>query len=134
MSSHLLPTLRYPRAWLFAGAVIALVVTLVSLLPAEHVPQMGVSDKIEHAVAYLLLGFWFASVTSRQDYVFLLLALAALGGGIEIAQGLMRLGRQADLRDFVADVLGSGAGILLAMTPLGRWPVALERVLARRPR
>jgi VanZ family protein len=126
------PTLRYPRAWFFVGVCIAIVITFFSLIPAQQLPQIGVSDKIEHAVAYLLLGFWFASVIARWDYLFLLFALIALGGGIEIAQGLMGLGRESDLRDVLANSIGAGIGLGLALTPLGRWPEFLERQLTSR--
>jgi VanZ family protein len=128
------PSLRYPRVWFFAGVLIALVVTFYSLLPAERLPQVGVSDKIEHIVAYALLGFWFASVVARWDYIFMLLALLALGGGIEIVQGLMKMGREADILDFVADCVGAGGGVVLALTPLGRWPLLIERLLSRKDR
>jgi VanZ family protein len=128
----LIPTLRYPRAWFCLGLLIAGIVTFYSLLPAEHVPQLGVSDKIEHAVAYALLAFWFASVVARWDYVFMMLALVALGGGVEIVQGLMKMGREADIRDFLADCLGAGIGLLLALTPLVRWPAVVERLLTPR--
>lgn len=132
MKPIFVPSLRYPRAWFFLGLVIAAVITFYSLLPAQHVPQIGVSDKIEHAVAYALLAFWFASVVARWDYLFMMLALVALGGGIEIVQGLMKMGREADIRDFVADCIGSGIGLLLAFTPLGRWPAVVERLLTPR--
>jgi VanZ family protein len=59
--------------------------------------------------------------------------LIALGGGIEIAQGLMGLGREADLRDVLANTLGAGAGLGLALTPVGRWPELLERLLFPKP-
>jgi VanZ family protein len=124
------PTVRYPRVWFCVGLLLAGIITVLSLLPAQQLPQIAVSDKIRHAFAYLLLGFWFASVIARWDYVFVLLALIALGGGIEIAQGLMGLGREADLRDFAANGLGAGAGILLALTPLGRWVSVIERRVA----
>lgn len=134
MKPVLVPTLRYPRAWFCCGVLIAAVVTFYSLVPAQHLPQVGVSDKSEHFIAYALLAFWFASVVARWDYIFMMLALVALGGGIEIVQGLMKMGREADLRDFVADCLGAGAGLLLALTPLVRWPAVVERLLApRRP-
>ena len=132
MKPVLIPTLRYPRAWFCLGIAIAAIVTFYSLLPAERVPQIGVSDKIEHTVAYALLAFWFASVVARWDYVFMMLALVALGGGIEIMQGLMKMGREADIRDFIADCIGAGAGLLLAMTPLVHWPAAIERLFTRR--
>ena len=127
-----MPALRYPRAWFCAGVLVAAIVTFYSLLPADRVPQIGVSDKIEHVVAYAVLAFWFASVVARWDYVFMILALVALGGGIEILQGLMKMGREADIRDFVADCIGAGVGLLLALTPLVRWPSVIEHLLSPR--
>jgi VanZ family protein len=132
MTQALLPSLRYPRAWFLAGLLIATAITVTSLLPARDLPALGISDKIEHAVAYLLLAFWFASVMARRDYVYLVLALLAFGGGIEIAQGLMGLGREADLLDLAADGVGVLAGVALAVTPLGRWAKVIEDLVARR--
>jgi len=132
MRQALLPSLRYPRAWFGAGLLIASAITVTSLLPARDLPALGISDKVEHAVAYLLLAFWFASVMARRDFVYLVLALLAFGGGIEIAQGLMGLGREADLLDLAADGVGIVAGVVLAATPLGRWAEVIEDLLARR--
>ena len=132
MRQALLPTLRYPRAWFCAGLLIATVITITSLLPARDLPALGISDKVEHAVAYALLGFWFASVMARRDFVYLALALLAFGGGIEIAQGLMGLGREADLLDLAADGVGIVVGLVLAVTPLGRWAKVIEDLVARR--
>jgi VanZ family protein len=127
------PTVRYPRLWFCVGLVLAAIITFVSLMPARQLPQLGISDKLEHAFAYLLLGFWFASVIARWDYIFILLALIALGGGIEIAQGLMGLGRESDLHDFAANAFGASIGIGIALTPLGRWVSVIERRLPRLP-
>ncbi|MEP7312692.1 MAG: VanZ family protein [Pseudomonadota bacterium] len=134
MKPVLLQSLRYPRAWFFLGLLIAAGVTIASLVPPEDLPSLRVSDKLEHAVAYVLLGFWFASVIARWDYVYLILALLALGGGIEIAQGLMGLGRQADWHDLLADACGILVGVGLAATPLGRWANFIEDRLTRRGR
>jgi VanZ family protein len=127
------PQLRYPWAWFAAGLVLAAAITVTSLMPASELPAIGMSDKLEHLLAYVALGFWFASLISRRDYLFLALALLAFGGAIEIAQGWMALGRQADLADLLADAIGSVIGIAIAMTPLGRWASALEgRITGRR--
>ena len=134
MKPVLLPTVRYPRTWFFTGLALALLVTIACLVPGRDLPALGISDKLEHAVAYLVLAFWFASVMPHWDYLFLMLALLALGGGIEIAQGLMGLGREADLKDVLADVVGIIAGVGLALTPAARWVGVLEYLLARRRR
>lgn len=121
-----------PRAWRIlwvGGLLLALVVVVVCLLPSRNLPSTGINDKFEHALAFAALALWFGGLAARRDHLFVLLALVALGGGIEIAQGLMGLGRMADVRDLLADLLGALGGVALAYTPLGRWPRLLERGL-----
>jgi VanZ family protein len=132
MTTSLKASLRYPRAWLAAGLLMATVITIACLVPARELPSLGVSDKFEHGFAFFVLAIWFAGVLSRRDFIYLALALVAFGGSIEIAQGLMGLGREADIRDLTADALGVGAGILLALTPLGRWAMVVESLFTSR--
>lgn len=83
------------------------VVIWTSLIPADELPQTGISDKIEHAVAYAglaLLGVW----AFPRRYGRLAVGLMALGIVIEVLQGLMAVGRQADVMDAVADGIGLG--------------------------
>ena len=123
-----------PRAWRLlwlGGLVLVAAVVVVCLLPSRNLPSTGISDKLEHALAFAALALWFGGLAARRDHLFVLLALVALGGGIEIAQGLMGLGRMADVRDLLADLLGAVAGLLLALTPLGRWPAMLDWGLRR---
>jgi VanZ family protein len=127
------PALRLSRLWFCLGLLIAVLITIASLIPARDVPDLGVSDKFEHAFAYVLLAFWLASVIVRRDYLPLALLLLVFGGAIEVAQGLMRLGRHAELLDLLADGVGIVAGVLLAMTPLGHWADWLESLVFRRP-
>lgn len=123
------PELRFRRLWVTAGIAIAALIALVCLLPGNKLPQVGLSDKIKHAMAFAGLAFWFGSVIVRRDLVAVALAVVAFGGLIEIAQGLMGLGREAEWGDLVADALGAAAGLLLALTPIGQWPRWLERLL-----
>jgi VanZ family protein len=126
------PALRYMKAWLAVGLLIAVAITITSLVPARDLPALGISDKLEHVIAYLLLAFSFASVIPWIDHPYLMLALLAFGGGLEIAQGLMGLGREMDLMDFLADAAGIVVGNALALTPLGRWARLIEAYLMRR--
>lgn len=123
------PELRFRRLWFTAGLAIAALIALVCLLPGSQLPQVGLSDKIKHAIAFAGLAFWFGSVIVRRDLVAVALAVVAFGGLIEIAQGLMGLGREAEWGDFVADALGAAAGLLLALSPLGQWARWLEQRL-----
>ncbi len=123
-----MPELRYRRFWMLCGVGIMLVVTVLCLLPSSKLPDVNVSDKIEHIVTFVLLTFWFGSIVVRRDYFWLALALLAFGALIEVAQGLMGVGRQADLLDLRADAIGIALGLILAATPIGRWAIWLESI------
>lgn len=132
MKPVVLPELRFRRLWFCAGLAIAVAIAVVCLMPGSSIPQLKLlSDKVEHALAFGMLAFWFGSILVRRDLLWLALALVAFGGLIEVAQGLMRLGRDADLLDVVADSVGIVAGMLLALTPLGRWAGFIERLFLR---
>jgi VanZ family protein len=125
-------TLRHYRAWCLLGAILTLVVIVSSLVPADDLPHWRFSDKFEHLVAYASLAIWFSGLLPPRRYWQLGLALLALGGGIEIAQGLMGLGREADWRDFYADALGAAFGLSLSIAGLRYWASWLERWPKRR--
>lgn len=127
------PELRFRRLWLLAGLVFAALIALVCLLPGSKLPQVGLSDKIKHGIAFAGLALWFGGVIVRRELVAVALAVVAFGGLIEIAQGLMGLGREAEWGDLGADALGAAMGLLLALTPLGHWARWLERLLQVRP-
>jgi VanZ family protein len=128
-----LPELRYRRLWFGAGVAIALVIAVVCLMPGQKLPDLRVSDKTEHVVAFAMLAFWFGSIVVRRDLFWLAVALVAFGGLIELAQGAMRLGRHADVHDLYADAIGVAIGLVLALTPLGRWARWLESLVPRKP-
>ena len=118
---------RHHRVWYLLGAVLTLVVIVSGLVPSEDLPRLQLSDKFEHLIAYVGLAVWFGGLLPPRRYVSLALVLLALGGGIEIAQGLMGLGREADWRDFLADALGVGFGLSLSLAGLQYWASWLEQ-------
>ena len=120
-------TQRHYRAWYLLGAVLTLVVIVSGLVPSRDLPRWRISDKFEHLIAYTGLAIWFGGLLPPRRYVQLALALLVLGGGIEIAQGLMGLGREADWRDFFADALGVAFGLSLSMAGLRHWASWLEQ-------
>lgn len=99
--------------WRYFPAVVAAIVTLAAaLVPHMHHPY---GDKTEHVLAFALLGY----VLSRpQDAAAkagkILLGLAAFALVIELAQMVLSPSRYADLSDFVASVVGSVSGIVIA--------------------
>jgi VanZ family protein len=120
---------RHPRFLYVVGTLLVLIVVVASLVPGKDLPHLGISDKIEHIIAYFGLAAWFGGLLMPRRYVQLGVALLLLGGGIEIAQGLMGLGRQADWYDFYADAFGVLAGLLLCLLGLRHWASWVERWL-----
>ena len=118
---------RHYLAWYLLGAILTLVVIVSSLVPPRDLPHWRISDKFEHLVAYAGLAIWFGGLLPPRRFPQLALALLALGGAIEIAQGLMGLGREADWRDFYADALGAGFGLSLSLAGLHHWATWLEQ-------
>ncbi len=118
--------LRHSRAWLALGWLMVAGAIIVSLLPGEKLPPTGVSDKIEHAFAYMLLSVWFTGIYPRTRYPVIALALFAMGLLIEWCQGAMDLGRHSDLRDVLANSIGIAVGLTLSVLWLGAWAQRLE--------
>lgn len=123
----MLLALRHPRLWLVTGWILIVLSVIVSIVPAQHLPQPpGISDKAEHLVAYALLSLWFAGIYPRSRYIAIAVGLFVMGIAIEWVQGAMNLGRQADLRDVIANSVGICAGLVLALAWLGGWAQRVE--------
>lgn len=112
---------RHPRLWLVIGWALIAFAIVVSLLPSQELPSLGVGDKFEHTTAYALLALWFAGMYPRTRYIVIGIALFIMGVGIEFAQGAMHMGRQADVRDVIANTGGIAIGLTLALAGLGGW-------------
>lgn len=110
-----LPHLRLWR-WLGRLALIVTVVVCLVPMPKSPIPIEG-SDKLEHALGWLLITLWYAQLTAD---VRALLARAAgflaLGAAIELAQSLTTW-RSADPWDLLANAAGVATGVLLGLSP-----------------
>ncbi len=101
-------------------ALCVLTVTVLSLLPQAVMPKVEISDKLSHFIAYTaiatlgLLGY-------RAVAMRIALGVIALGGAIEIVQTFVP-GRSAEMLDFVVDIGGVAAGLLLSRLLLPLWP------------
>jgi hypothetical protein len=124
------PTLRYARWWWAGGWLIAAGVVIGSLLPGSGVPDLGVSDKVQHVLAYVLLTLWFAGLLPRSRYGVMGLALVGFGVFIEFAQHFLQYDREGDLYDVLANVLGVSCGLALAYRGLSGWMQRIERYFA----
>ncbi len=122
--------LRYAWLWWAAGYVLLAWTVNESLV--RHPPNFGplfASDKVLHFTGYFLLATWFGGVARRARYWAVGVGLVVLSGLIEIAQGLMHNGRDAEWLDFLANTLGVTTGLILASLGLGKWMVWVERLL-----
>lgn len=96
---------------------------IIFVLAHIPIPQLvykaQVSDKTLHLVVYLILVFllWFAVSPdkkvnwSKAAVWWVLLITAGYGGIDEILQGYV--GRSCDIKDFLADLVGVGLGLIL---------------------
>jgi VanZ family protein len=95
-------------------------VTFLSLRPSPG-NFMGIqnSDKIEHFAAYFALGLLVGtgwSIKTRRPLWIALAALIALGGAIELIQGIEWVGRTASWYDLLADAVGALFGLMVSKT------------------
>lgn len=125
------PVFSHSLFWYVVGFALVVAVVIVCLLPAQELPSLEVSDKTEHLLAYLALAIWFGGLVEPRSYPWLFLCLLVMGGGIEIAQALMNVGRHAEWRDFLADGIGALAGLLLCFAGLRHWVSWIERWTGR---
>ncbi len=68
-------------------------------------------DKVAHGLSFLVLGYALARATGRPATAWV---LAAWLGALDEAHQAFVPGREAGLPDWLADVLGSGLGCVLA--------------------
>jgi VanZ family protein len=123
------PKLRFAWVWWLLGwGFIALTVNdSLERQPPSFV-QLA-SDKVIHVVGYFALTMWFAGVTRPRRYPVVGALLIALGGVLEILQGAMSNGRQAEWLDLLADAVGVVLALGLAYAGLGKWAIWVERLL-----
>lgn len=102
--------LRRVLAFLFWPAVV--VVVWGELTPSPPHEVQHVWDKLLHFTAYFGLALLATlAVRASRSAIWAVLALCAIGGILEIVQGL--IGRDAEILDEVANTLGAVSGGLL---------------------
>ena len=109
-----------PKTWVRAvTACVAAAILVLSLLPLPQ-PELGglsFADKILHALAYLVLSFllFTSQLPGPRPRLVVVAVLGSLllGGLIELVQPLAL--RRRELADLAADLVGAGAGALLAL-------------------
>ena len=116
------------QVWLVLGWFWVAAVFYLSLTPQPPQPiEFDGVDKLEHALAYGLLMLWFCQVYAESVLrIRLLLALVAMGAGIEFLQGMTGY-RFFEYADMVANSAGVLIGWGLAHTRMGRMISLLEQ-------
>ncbi|MFN3610861.1 VanZ family protein [Tepidimonas sp.] len=100
------------QPWRLAFLVVLGGVTLLSLLPPRHLPDVAfdVWDKAQHALAYAGLALLARLGWPRAPWPALAAALLAHGAVIELAQHASGW-RQGDPLDWLADAVGVAAAL-----------------------
>ncbi len=94
-----------------AAWFLALVITVLSLVPPEFRPETGAPHDLEHFAIFAATGFAFGFGYSRRRLV--TVALVIFAGAIELAQTFVP-GRHARLSDFIVDAVAMCVGIAAA--------------------
>lgn len=111
--------LRHRNAWLALWLCGVTILIVVCLLPSPDLPKLDVSDKLEHALAFVLLAGSAVQLFERwRALAAVAIGLLALGIGIEFAQALFTTTRAMEGADVVADAIGIVVGCATAFTPL----------------
>lgn len=99
-----------------AGTVVfAAAVAVFAFSPSTGVDSGLPWDKANHALAFLVWTILAGAGWPKAGVLRLALAMLALGTAIELIQGLPAVGRDADVWDVVADMVGFGLGWSLLM-------------------
>ncbi|MET0130494.1 MAG: VanZ family protein [Stenotrophomonas chelatiphaga] len=118
MSGGWLKPLRHPRLWLGVWLAAVLTVIVVCLIPPPPLALPQGSDKVEHFLAYFLLGGSAVQLFQRgRALVWIAVGLVLMGVGIEFAQGALTETRMADPADALANTVGVVVGLATALTP-----------------
>jgi len=105
---------RLPRPWRVAlYALATLVLSYMALAPEHDVPGADlIWDKAEHGSAWTVLTLAGLVLSTRRRWAIGLFAVA-FGAVIEVLQAIMPFGRDGNLGDWIADVIGVAAAYLL---------------------
>jgi VanZ family protein len=111
------------KPWLrkTVGAVYLTVIALLSLWPANSLPQVSLfsgADKLVHICMYLGLSFlacWIYNIGHHRIwFIYSLLAAVFMYGVLmEILQRTMHNGRSFDFKDMIANLVGAILGTLV---------------------
>ena len=132
--------LRMQKVWTGLSVVLLVVSLWFALKPItpdeegwlDWLSFLTASDKVVHAEAFFGLGLWFGSLAGPGHWRRVGLLLLLYGALIELLQGVMALGRTADLWDLAADAGGLVLGLLAAQWFGRSWLLGVDGWVASR--
>jgi VanZ family protein len=99
------------RIALYAASV--LVLTYMALAPEKEVPGVELFwDKFEHGAAWTVLTLLGLLLSTKRRWAIGVFAVV-FGAVIEVLQAVMPFGRDGNLGDWIADIVGVAAAYLL---------------------
>ena len=122
--------MHYSPWWCGLGSIMLLGVTVLSLIPMSPDLPMAGADKLQHALAYGTLMYWWGMVQPDRQLRWMA-GLLALGAALELAQGLTAY-RDMEAADLAADFVGLLAALCLLRTSAARLLVKLDLQLFNR--
>jgi VanZ family protein len=85
-----------------------------AVIPPNRTVPLFPWDKAQHFAAFYVLTWLATAAFPRRSLITIALALFGFGALIEIVQAIPALGRDSDIKDWVADILG----VLATLTPM----------------
>jgi len=121
------------RVWWTLGVVLVAAAILICLVPIQDVaPAFEWNDKSSHLIGHGTLALYFAGLVPRRSWWKIFVFLLLMGVAIEFAQYSMRVGREGDPRDVLANATGALLGLALGRLGAARWPELAAWLLGRR--
>jgi VanZ family protein len=134
--------LRWRRLWTVLSVVMMTVSLWIAVKPMgadqdnwlSWLQVLLVSDKGEHAFAFLVYGLWFGALAGPAKWRQVALLLFLYGVLIELLQAILPTGRTADIMDLLADCAGLVLGLLAAWWFGRHWLLRVDGWFATRGR
>lgn len=100
--------------------LLAIAVLVLALVPGS-LGAIIANDIMRHGFAFFTLTMFALFAWPAVNQIVLLTGLSLLGGSIEILQGIMAYGRQADWLDWLVDIIAIIATLLAIRMIRIRW-------------
>ena len=117
--------LKLQKLWLSLGLLLVVLVIFLSLAPFGSDSVVSKHDKLNHAIAYGVLMFWFCGVFIPRYYLRVGAFLLTLGLVLELLQGWV--GRMFDYRDLTANLVGIFIALIICRFLVTGWCLRFEK-------